>query len=603
MADHYRTHGKYAGWAKADAARRGRQDGYRRYPSAGHRGDAAMTEVAEAATGATDTFAAGQAAENDVAAALAVSDHLGGRRPADDAAVNDDLAVTLRLIGEAAERRQDYGIAVHELAAFESRAPVAARTRFWPGWLRLLVILAMAACGGANLAAGLLSVTTDDPAYALTYAAAIGVALVGLGAATGHMLRRWELNAQRPREHVARGSRVPVLVVALGLLFAAGLVAAVASIRATGALAEAQRWAEGQGPLEFVLPDAAPDAPDAAGGAATGTPDDPPPTIPPLAWGVLEGVLVTGALLIEYAGALPWAARHAELQKRCRRRRTAWERRRAALARAVADLKTAWDARADRDAAVLVAGEATRRFTAVEVAAYRGENLATRAGEGGGPFAGRGADTMADGMGEPGGVLATVAERWGVDLRPLAARPRSGPAAPVPGADGLVAFALARGVAELAAEDVRPRIAPVTWDPAGLYDRELRGAHQDPAAPPAEARDGGEGHGREGDGPPWTRAVAQQPSASTPLAPGDDHRGGERGGERDDDGGGPSWAGVEAAESGDVFARWERATAASPGRTPAGRASSTAAGSPVGPRNGASPPGGRATALGPEAGS
>ena len=214
--------------------------------------------------------------------------------------------------------------------------------------MRLLVILAMAACGGANLAAGLLSVTTDDPAYALSYAAAIGVALVALGAAAGHMLRRWELNAQRPRDHVARGSRVPVLVVVLGLVFAVGLVAAVASIRATGALAEAQRWAEAQAPLEFVLPDASPD--DTAG--TPGTVEATPPTIPPLAWGVLEGVLVTGALLIEYAGTLPWAARHAELQKRCRRRRVAWERRRAALARAVAHLKTAWDIRADRDAAV-----------------------------------------------------------------------------------------------------------------------------------------------------------------------------------------------------------------------------------------------------------
>jgi hypothetical protein len=517
MADNFnikRTRAKDSQRAQAEAARQGRRHGRHDFPRPPLPG-----------APVDDHFAAARWAEAETAATLAVAEHLTRRRPTDDTTVARTAGAVLRRIAETADARRACNEVLHLLAALDTRVTLARCEKPWPAWLRLGLIGLMVAGSVANLAAGLIGATSDDPGYALGYSIAIGIGLVGLGAAAGQMLKRWELNRLRPHEHVAARSRVPAAVVALALVAALALSVAVASIRSTAAELDARRLAESGSAAVRVI---AGDDPDGASKDAA----RPKPTIPALTWGLLEAVLVTGALLIEYTGSMPWARARGNLQRQVHRRRRTWLTCRRKLAHAWIGLRAACDSRAAHDAAVHVAGEATLLHTDVETGTYRYENLSHRPrpelvegpvpGRPGGFAKGDETVRFTPEQAASTPITDVVVDRWGLDLRPLLAE------GPTPGWDGRemppdggggappgdLHALLALAQAELQKAIIRPAVDLVTGEldrpcrtePSGP-NHEPGGGAADTPGKPTELRpqDGSTPNGRP---PPWPLAAS-----------------------------------------------------------------------------------------------
>jgi hypothetical protein len=512
-----RTRHKDAQRACDDAAREGHAHGRRGFPQPALPGGVV-----------DDHFATARWTEAETSATLAIADHLAARRPRDDAAVDRAAGAALRRTAETADARRELTRTLRRLAAVEARSTLARWDRPWPPWLRLGLLVLMAVGSIANLAGGLVGTTADDPGYALGYSIAIGIGLVGLGAVLGQMLKRWELNRLLAHEHVAARSRVPAAVVVLGLAAALALVFAVASIRSTAAELEARRLADAAGAAVQVLGD----------GSSSGSSGETPggaadPTIPAATWGLLEVVLVAGALLVEYAGSMPWARVRSGLQRQVRRWRRIWRARRRRLARAWTALRSACNGRAARDASVLVAGEAALLHADVETSTYRYENLASRPRRGLLGDVGDVADevpnnrtaaafaaprfTVESPAATP--VADVIAGRWGLDLRPLdGTGPDFGPADdPASRGDRSPPGDL-HGI--LAAAQHELQRAPDALD-ADLAGHGLPGLLDDgpveaPDPPPTETRPG------EG-GPTVYRVVGHDPWwRHDPVATGDD---------------------------------------------------------------------------------
>jgi hypothetical protein len=432
IAQRTRTRDKDARRACEAAAREGQAHGRRGFPRPASPGGIV-----------DDHFATARWIEAETAATLAIADHLAAHRPHDDAAVDRAAGATLRRTAETADARRELTRTLRRLAAVEGRSTLARWDRPWPPWLRLGLLVLMAVGSIANLAGGLVGTTADDPGYALGYSISIGIGLVGLGAVIGQMLKRWELNRLQPHEHVATRSRVPAAVVALGLAAALALVVAVASIRSTAAELEARRLADAAGAAVQVLGDGSDGSNSNNGGddngassGETGSGAAVDPAIPTVAWGLLEAVLVAGALLVEYAGSMPWAGVRRGLERQVRRRRRIWRARRRRLAQAWTALRSACNGRAARDASMLVTGEAALLHADVETSTYRYENLASRPSPelwGDVRVVGRVGDAVpgdrtAAAFAAPRFTVESpattpiadvVAGRWGLDLRPL----------------------------------------------------------------------------------------------------------------------------------------------------------------------------------------
>ena len=353
----YGTHPQDAARSRAEATRAGKDDARRGYPRASSSGEAVMDYFGTAAT-----------ASGHTAGVLHLATHLSEIRPRVDQAIAEATATVVRLTAAVGDALCQTAAADHEVQAFK-RLPLAARRDPWPGWLRGLLLGAMALGTGAALSGALLELTSDAPYYVWGFCFATTLAVIALGAFLAHTARDFEFNHLKADQFTS--GWLPKVIFAIGSLFAALLVVALASIRGTAAEADAARQSRADTGVTVVLPD----QPAAPTDQVLADDQQPLPSVSPLAFGLLEGLLFMAAFGVEYINHLPWA----DQRRRAERSLTTAETN---LLRGVEDLGDACgrlmaglDERADRDAAVLLAGEATVIHVAAETSDYTQKKL------------------------------------------------------------------------------------------------------------------------------------------------------------------------------------------------------------------------------------
>lgn len=468
MTKTYRPHPQDAARSRAEATRAG-------------------TEAAPSGERATDYFATAAQMSAQTAATLHLAGHLHDERTRRDQAVAQAAALVARLTAWVGDVLVRISAADHEVQAFK-RLPLAARREPWPAWLRCLLLVVMALGTGAALSGALLELTSDEPYYVWGFCLATTLAVVALGAFLAHTARSFEYNHLKPDQFTT--GWLPKVIGVVGALFAVLLMVALASIRGTAAQADAARQNRTDDGITVLLPDQPIDA-----GQATPTEEPPPlPSVSPVAFGLLEGLLFVGAFGVEYINFLPWAEQRRQANARLARVEGERRSQTLQLGDACGRLMAELAGRADRDAAVLLTGEATITHVAAEVSDYRRAVVVHQPNPSGDPFSG---------VGDAGRLLAAspsdkplsvkLAARWGRDLLP------SGLIHPDVAYDHLefdqlAPTVLARGLAMLATVPERASFTGVNWSPSEFVDGALQSA--DGAAPTIGVKASG-GNGNE----------------------------------------------------------------------------------------------------------
>jgi hypothetical protein len=458
----YSTQPQDAARSRAEAVRAGREDARHGYPRASSSGEAV-----------TDYFGSAALASGETAATLHVAGHLHEDRPRLDRTIAVATALVVRLTALVGDVLLRTSAADHEVQAFK-RLPLAARREPWPSWLRIVLLGVMALGTGAALSGALLELTSDEPYYVWGFCLATTLAVVALGAFLAHVARSFEYNHLKPDQFTT--GWLPKVVFGVGALFAVLLMVALASIRGTAAEADAARQSRAGDGITILLPD---QPADAAGSVTLGDEPEPLPSVSPLAFGLLEGLLFMAAFGVEYVNHLPWAEQRRKAERSLAATESDLRDGTEQLDTACGQLMAALDERADRDAAVLLAGEATRIHVGAEVSDYRRAVLSHQPNLGGDPFhqAAEGVDAplRPGGASSDGQVSPEVTSQRGRDLLP-AGLIRPDVAYDHLEVDQLAPTALARGLVTLARVPERAPFSRLAWSPGAFIEDALRTA-------------------------------------------------------------------------------------------------------------------------------
>ncbi len=437
---------------RVEATDAGTADARRGYPKTSAAGQPAV-----------DYYGTASQASARTAAMLHLANYLQADRPHLDRSIAEAVALVVRLTAWVGDLLFKTSAADHEAQAFK-QLPLAARHDPWPGWLRLGLLVVMALGTGAALSGALLELTSDEPYYVWGFCLATTLAVVGLGAFLANLARSFEYN--RLQAHQFTTGLLPKVILGVGALFAVLLMVALAWIRGTASEADAARQSRTDSGVTVMLPGEAP--PDVAP-----QPEAPLPSVGSWTFGILEGLLFMAAFGVEYLNYLPWAEQRRRAEQTCSAVEGELHLGQQQLGSACGQLLTSLDERATRDAAVLLAGEATLVHVTAEASDYRRALLSLHPNLAGDPFN----ESPAGGVPLPltahltgeGHELVTteVAQRWGRDLQP------DGLIQPDVAYDHLEAnqlapTALARGLAMLAKVPERAGFKALTWDPALL---------------------------------------------------------------------------------------------------------------------------------------
>jgi hypothetical protein len=455
--------------SRAEAARAGKDDARRGYPRASSSGEPVTDYFGKAATASAET-----------AAVLHLAGHFDETRPGLDRAIAEVTALVVRLTARVGDALTRTSAADHQVHAF-NQLPLAARREPWPAWLRLVLLGLMALGSGAALSGALLELTSDEPYYIWGFCLAATLAVVALGAFLAHTARSFESNRLKPDQFTT--GWLPKILLGIGALFAVCLMVALASIRGTAAEADAGRQSRADDGVTLLLPDQPVDA----SGPARAEEQKALPSVSPLAFGLLEGLLFMAAFGVEYINYLPWADQRRKAERSLAAAESELRDGTEQLGHACGRLMAGLDDRADRDAAALLAGEATVTHATAEISDYRRAVLAHQPNLGGDPFQGAGCGgevALRSGAAVSSGdqVSAEVVSRWGRDLLP------AGLIRPDATYDHLevhqlAATALARGLAVLSRVPERASFAGLAWSPVAFIDDALRLA-ETPASSP-----------------------------------------------------------------------------------------------------------------------
>jgi len=455
----YGTQSHDAARSRAEAARAGRDDARRGYPRASSSGEAV-----------TDYFGTAATASAHTAGTLHLAEHLHEARPRVDRTIAEATAVVVRQTARVGDALYRTLAADHEVQAFK-RLPLAARREPWPAWLRIVLLGVMALGTGAALSGALLELTSDEPYYVWGFCLATTLAVVALGAFLAHTARSFEYNRLKPDQFTT--GWLPKVIFAIGALFAVLLMVALASIRGTAAEADAARQSRADAGVTVFLPD----QPTDSAGQRPADDEQPLPSVSPLAFGLLEGLLFTAAFGVEFVNQLPWAEQRRKAERSLAVVEGELRESTHQLGNACGQLMAGLDERADRDAAVLLAGEATVTHVAAEVGDYRRAVLAHQPNLGGDPFHQTRMEASTapptEEVASSHQTSAMVASQWGRDLPPPGLI-RADAAFDHLEVDQLAPTALARGLATLARVPERAQFSRLVWSSVGFIDEALR---------------------------------------------------------------------------------------------------------------------------------